>query len=151
MKDKSIFVDLERELRDICVQLKVKGRVMLQDFDLTPPQFDALLHLVKDGDQTLGELSNKMYLACSTITDLLDRMEKTGLVSRVKDEKDKRITRVVVLQKGHQVIERVLEARRQFLTTVLEGMTDSDLHLTLQTITSLNAYMSSEGSYEKHQ
>lgn len=151
MKDKSVFVDMERELREICVQLKVKGRVMLQDFDLTPPQFDALLHLVKDGDQTLGDLSNKMYLACSTITDLLDRMEKTGLVSRVKDDKDKRITRVVVLPKGHGVIERVLEARRQFLANVLEGMSDMDLQKTLKTITALNAYMMAEEDHEKHQ
>ncbi|KYD30838.1 hypothetical protein B4110_2791 [Parageobacillus toebii] len=36
---------------------------------------------------TIGELLNKMYLACST-TYLVDRMEKYGLVARVKDRHD---------------------------------------------------------------
>ncbi len=144
MSDLLQFVDLERELREICIHIKNKGRIMLHNFDLTPPQFEALLHLVNDGEQTLGELTNKMYLACSTITDLLDRMEKTELVLRVKDLKDKRITRVVVLEKGHQVIESVLEARRTFLKEALREAGNKEVEELILTIAQLNNYMSKE-------
>jgi DNA-binding MarR family transcriptional regulator len=144
MHNQEVFVDLEKNLREICINIKNKGRQMLQHFDLTPPQFEALQHLVREGDQTLGELSLKMYLACSTITDLLDRMEKSELVLRVKDLKDKRITRVKVLPKGFQVIESVLDARRQFLQGALLGVDDEALEAIVESVLKLNAFMSEE-------
>lgn len=138
MSEKHLYTELEKELREICVHIKNKGRVMLQDYELTPPQFEALLHLNKAGELTLGELSGRMYLACSTITDLLDRMEKTELVLRVKDAKDKRISRVKVLPRGHAVIASVLEARQTFLKGALAQMDEAALMALLNTITHLN-------------
>lgn len=72
------FVEIEFLLRKISVIVKRKGREILSHFPITPPQFTALLLLRDEGDLTIGELSQKMYLACSTMTDLIDRMEKTG-------------------------------------------------------------------------
>lgn len=71
---------LEKELRYIAAIIKQKGRELLTDYSITPPQFIALQWLFEDGDMTIGELSNKMYLACSTTTDLIDRMEKKNLL-----------------------------------------------------------------------
>lgn len=113
------IVALESDLRDICVKVKKKGREILSEFDITIPQFNALLYLVFDGEMTLGELSAKMFLACSTITDLLDRMEKSGLVKRYKDDKDKRVYRVKVMDKGNVIIESVLQSRRKYLSDQL--------------------------------
>jgi len=67
-----------------------------------------------------------MDLACSTITDLIDRMEKTNLVRRRKDEQDKRVVRVEVLQEGHDILARVLEKRIEFLSEKLKGVTEED-------------------------
>ena len=114
------IIQIEENFRWVCGKIKKKGREILSDFEITPPQFEALQHLLKEGDLTIGELSNKMYLACSTVTDLLDRMERNKLVVRVKDEKDRRIVRIKVLDKGHQLIEQVLQTRRQYLSEVLE-------------------------------
>jgi DNA-binding MarR family transcriptional regulator len=62
------------------VLIKRKGRDILNHFPITPPQFTSLLWLNQEGDMTIGELSQKMYLACSTMTDLIYRMEKSGVV-----------------------------------------------------------------------
>ena len=91
---------------------------------MTAPQFSALQILINNGDMTIGELSQKMSLACSTITDLIGRMEKTELVKRKKDDKDKRVVRVEVLPKGFDILEKVLEKRRGFLE---EKLNDFDL------------------------
>ena len=87
----------------------------LNDLNLTIPQFTALQILINHGDMTIGELSQNMALACSTITDLIDRMEKTDLVTRKKDDKDKRVVIIEVLPKGHEILEKVLEKRREFI------------------------------------
>lgn len=132
------IIGMEKDIRDICVKVRKKGREILSEFDITIPQFNALLYLVFDGEMTLGELSQKMYLACSTITDLLDRMEKAELVKRYKDEKDKRVYRVRVLDKGTALIEQVMLHRRQYISDSI-GMLDEkqQLHLA-QSISLLN-------------
>src|SRR5699024_8592913 len=77
-------------------------------------------------NMTIGELSQKMHLAFSTVTDLIDRMEKAELVSRMKDPNDKRIVRLKVLSKGFDVVEKVLARRIEFLSGRLVSLTDEE-------------------------
>jgi len=102
-------------LRKICFNIKKKGREILDDFNITPPQFDALQCIINCGEVTIGDLSNKLFLAPSTITDLIDRMEKNGLVQRIRDTKDRRVVKVTGLEKGYDLIEQVLIKRCAFI------------------------------------
>lgn len=119
-------VRIEENLRRFCFKIKKKGREILNDVEITPPQFEALQHLIFQENMTIGELSSKMFLACSTVTDLLDRMERNDLVKRVKDENDRRIVRIVVLDKGHELLEKVMENRRSYIQDILDGF-DEDI------------------------
>lgn len=132
-----IIIEIERELRYLCTVIKQKGREILTDFSITPPQFEALQHLKKDEDITIGELSSKMFLACSTITDLVDRMEKNELVKRVRDGKDRRIVRVQVLEKGYELINEVLHARRNYLADILVSVPEERRSFILQGISTI--------------
>lgn len=119
--------EIERELRYVSSIVKQKGREILADFPITPPQFVALQWLNEEGDMTIGELSNKMYLACSTTTDLVDRMEANELVERVRDTNDRRVVRIHLKEKGKTIIDEVLEARRSYLADVLAHFTEKDV------------------------
>ncbi len=112
--------DVERLLRTVSMVIKKRGREILADFGITPPQFSALLTLIQNGDLTIGELGEKMYLACSTATDLVDRMERNRLVARERDTNDRRVIRLRVLERGHQMLEEVMQARRKYLSGVLD-------------------------------
>ncbi|CAM2970953.1 MarR family transcriptional regulator [Hathewaya histolytica] len=121
----SILV-LEELLRKVCFDIKKKGREILNDFDITPPQFDALQWILCKKEITIGELSSILYLAPSTVTDLIDRMEKSELVYREKDEKDKRIVKVIPSKKGHNILDKVLEERRTYLSKALISMNEEE-------------------------
>ncbi len=123
MSDRTIRV--EENLRRVCYKIKKKGREILNDVDITPPQFEALQYLRNEENLTIGELSSRMYLACSTVTDLLDRMERNELVRRVKDENDRRIVRIVVLQKGHDLIKLVMENRINYVESILSQLDET--------------------------
>lgn len=107
--------DIEMYLRRIDYTIRIKGREIIAESNITVPQFQALQILIHNERLTIGELSQKMALACSTITDLIDRMEKAELVERRKSELDKRVVLVEVLPKGHEILERVLKKRREYL------------------------------------
>lgn len=122
-----LVASIEKELRYISSIVKQKGRELLSNYTITPPQFVALQWLMEDGDMTIGELSNKMYLACSTTTDLIDRMEKNQLVLRVKDENDRRVVRIHLLEEGKRIIDEVIAERQTYLKTVLDGHSMEDI------------------------
>lgn len=45
-----------------------------------------------------------MYLAFSTTTDLVDRMEKNELIVRIRDPKDRRVVRIHLLDKEETLL-----------------------------------------------
>lgn len=110
---------IEKYLRFVAAAVRRRGRVLLQEYGITPPQFDALIVLSNDGDLTIGELSGRLYLAYSTTTDLVDRLERAGFVLRNRDLSDRRVVRVILLETGRDVIEAVLDARRHYLDHIL--------------------------------
>lgn len=121
-------VRIEENLRRVCYKIKKKGREILNDVDITPPQFEALQYLIYEQNLTIGELSSRMYLACSTVTDLLDRMERNELVKRVKDENDRRIVRITVLEKGHELLESVMETRRNYVSEIMSELSEETIN-----------------------
>lgn len=110
---------VEKELRYIAAIVKQKGREIVLQYTITPPQFVALQWLEELGDITIGELSNRLYLAFSTTTDLVDRMEKNELVKRVRDENDRRVVVIHLLEKGERIIKEVIEKRQLYLQEML--------------------------------
>lgn len=117
---------LEKELRYISGIIKQKGREILSNYTITPPQFIALQWLFEHGDMTIGDLSTKMYLAFSTTTDLVDRMEKNQLVQRVRNEQDRRVVQIHLLKEGERVIEEVIEKRKDYLRDVLSDFDEQE-------------------------
>lgn len=124
--EKGHVADIEKSLRRISGNIKQKGREILNEYKITPPQFVALQWLLDHGDMTVGDLAGRMYLACSTTTDLVDRMEKTSLVVRIRDEKDRRVVRVHLLKEGERIIEAVIEKRQEYLDQLLIHFTPSE-------------------------
>lgn len=120
-------VELEWVLRRISSTIKQKGREILNDFPITPPQFVALQWLKEHGDMTIGELSTKMYIANSTMTDLIDRMEKAELVQRIRSTNDRRVVQVHLLDKGRDIIERVIRARQQYLQEIVSQFDTAEI------------------------
>lgn len=143
VSDKMV-ADLEKSLRHISVMVKQRGREILSQFPITPPQFVALQWLSEHGDMTVGELSNKLYLACSTTTDLVDRMEKNKLVMRVKDPNDRRVVRVHLLAEGQRIIEEVIHKRQEYLKNVIRNYDMQEIIQLESSLTKLHLEMREE-------
>lgn len=121
------IVKMEKDLRYIASIIKEQGRKILKNSTITPPQFSALQWLLEHGDMTIGDLSNRMFLAFSTTTDLVDRMENSQLVKRVRDEKDRRVVRVHLLPEGIRIIEEVIQKRQEYLQDVLANSNEQEI------------------------
>ncbi|MGN7476852.1 MarR family winged helix-turn-helix transcriptional regulator [Solibacillus silvestris] len=146
MKDQSTHSSesvaiLEKELRYISHLIKQKGREILSNYTITPPQFVALQWLHESGDMTIGDLSTKMYLAFSTTTDLVDRMEKSELVQRVRDENDRRVVRIHLLPEGERIIQEVIIKRQEYLREITEEFNEEEFEQLSRTLQKLHLLM----------
>lgn len=124
--DKLIEI-IERDLRMSDFIIRKKGRTILKDYDISPAQFRTLQVIINHNDEmNLSELSEKMDMACSTVTESLKRMEKLELVKREKDENDARFIKISALPKGHEIINEVIKIRREYLQEVLGALTKEE-------------------------
>lgn len=130
-------VEIESLLHTVGSLTKRQQREIMTNMDITPPQADALLALQEYGALAMGELCQKLGTACSTATDLIDRMERNGFVERVRDTNDRRVIRLKITDKGTEVIERVVEASRAHLTEQLQEMDLADKERLIQSLEQL--------------
>lgn len=136
-----IAEEVEWHLRHMSALLKQKGRELLQETPLTPPQFVALQWLKEAGNLTIGELSSKMYLANSTVTDLVDRLERGGYVRRVRASHDRRVVHVELLETGRTLIEEVIRRRQAYLAGLLSRFTPEEAENLRQLLARLHTGM----------
>lgn len=116
----ALSYELEEVIRRANGIISRRGRSILAEMGISNSQFNALLTLKEFGPLTMGELCKHLFTACSTATDLADRLEREGLVERIRDSKDRRIVRMHLLSKGEEVVEAVMNERQYFLDKVLQ-------------------------------
>ena len=121
------FEEIELLLRTTCFKVKVAGRRVLKEFDLTASQFDILQYLYFDESKRMTELSEKMGVTKSTMTGLVSRLEDAGYVKKLHFAKDKRVTVVEISVEGEKIIKKVIEKRVKFITNSLKRIDHLEL------------------------
>ncbi|MDR3541209.1 MAG: MarR family transcriptional regulator [Desulfosporosinus sp.] len=117
---------LEETLRRANTILFKHGRSVLIGMEISALQFNALLIIREFGPLTMGDLGKHLFVACSTATDLADRMERSMLVERIRDHKDRRAVRLHLLARGNQALDAVIIERQNFIGEVLEDYTKEE-------------------------
>ncbi|MBX3506565.1 MAG: MarR family transcriptional regulator [Parvibaculum sp.] len=73
---------------------------MLDEIGLTYPQYLAMLALWEEDGVTVSALGGRLYLDSGTLTPLLKRLEKAGLIARERNAEDERQVLVRLTQAG---------------------------------------------------
>jgi len=77
-------------LRRVIRATDLHSKYLAKTTGLTAPQILLLQTLRDKGQVTIGELAQEMSLSQATVTTILDRLEKRGLVYRQRSQTDKR-------------------------------------------------------------
>ena len=81
----------------------------LQALDLTYPQYLVMLVLWEHGEQSVGELGEKLYLDSGTLTPLLKRLQAKGLVERTRSIEDERSVIIRLTNSGRVLEQQAVE------------------------------------------
>ncbi len=95
-----------QSLRRIFKAIQDYSQEVSQEFGITGPQLWALKTIYAVESLSLSELSQKMYLHPSTVTGVVDRLEKKGYVFRDRGQKDRRVIQVRLTPEGKELVKK---------------------------------------------
>ena len=81
-------------------------RPLLEPLGLTYPQYLVMMVLWEQDNQTVGDICHRLMLDTNTLTPVLQRMEREGLVVRTRGIVDGRQTLISLTSKGKQLEDR---------------------------------------------
>ena len=96
-----------RHLMGVMQAMKEHVTALASEFDLTLSQLDAMKNLGEPCSQR--ELAQCLHFDASNVTDIVDRLEARGLVSRTIDPTDRRVRRLVLTPEGEAVRRKLFE------------------------------------------
>lgn len=97
--------------------------------DITRVQWIALYYIGEDEGITQKDLSDKMNIKESTVARLIDRMEKEGTVERIKNSKDRRVTKLHLTEMGKEKREAVMPIGEEFSRDGIDGISQEHLKI----------------------
>jgi DNA-binding MarR family transcriptional regulator len=87
---------------------------------LTPSQFDVIATLGDTDGLTCSELSSQTLVTKGTLTGVLDRLVKKGLIKRETVSEDRRRTKIRLTSKGNLLFQKVFAAHIDFIRPFFE-------------------------------
>jgi DNA-binding MarR family transcriptional regulator len=113
---------------------------LLDELELTYPQYIVLIALYDQDDQTVGGLGDKLFLDSSTLTPLLKRMEAMGHLTRQRDPEDERQVRLRLTPQGRSVREKGIMSRSTLLNST--NFSPAEYEQLREQMVKLRAYLS---------
>ena len=99
-----------------------------KDLGITYPQYLVMMLLWEKDNRIVGEITEKLHLETNTVTPLLQRMEKQGLIVRQKSAADSRCCIVSLTAKGRGLEDQVKEIPNCQARAIVEnGMSPEEL------------------------
>ncbi len=118
--------DIERLLLDVVKALYAQDTQIAGLLDLPVAQLRVLNVLGREASDrrlTMGELAEALGVALSTATQIVERIEKRGLVQRAHgDPDDRRVVRLALTQQGQDLLDNRRRLRRARLALALDAL-----------------------------
>lgn len=132
MADTELFSALVKQLTHV-MALEFDRR--LKSHDVTLAQWGVLRHLWEQEGRSHVELQSLLRVEGATITGLLQRMERSGLVQGRADPSDKRVQRVYLTEQGRALEPIVKHLAEDINQRTLAGFTPDEQDFLMRLLT----------------
>jgi DNA-binding MarR family transcriptional regulator len=96
-------------------------QVFLTQRGLSMPRYRILRYLQSRSEVNMSEMQDSLLVSGSTLTELVDGLVRSGLVMRMRDERDRRMVYLRLTDEGRETYREVLAFRCDRLKDVLTG------------------------------
>lgn len=107
-------------------RLRHRTRVALEPWDLSPSLARALSVLARHGDLRLSALAEKLRIVPRSATEVVDDLQRLGLVERRPDAADRRAVLVALTAEGERTSQAIQQARQAEGTHFFAALDEAD-------------------------
>ena len=132
-------------LRKIMQAISLHSRSLVKQVGLTGPQLIFLRAVAKSDEAiSVGEVAKAISLSQATVTGILERLVKRGLVSRQRSERDKRRVLIRITPDGEQILAQAPPLMQGSFLKQLEHLEDWEQAMILSALQRIVSMMGAE-------
>lgn len=125
-------------MKDMCFLFYVSSKEIvnkfnkhLNQYDISFPNYVVMLYIENSNPVFIKTLCDQLYLDSGTISPIIKRLEKKGLIERMRTEEDERRVKVQLTQKGSVLKEKFEQISDEVLTQFNMSSEDIDIYYKL--------------------
>ena len=123
-------VGMEENLAVVMMRVRRNVRTALREVvreeGLTQNEIEVLLFLQRGTFDTARDISQVRGMPRSLVSKAVDQLVRRGYVEAVQDREDRRVVRLGLLPPAQRIVERLVEARREFFSQLCQGITEQE-------------------------
>lgn len=125
----------ESALRALTILLKSSGSVTnmlkkdMRSYELNPTEFTVMEVLYSKGEQPIQIIGNKVLLASSSITYVIDQLEKKNFIERKVNESDRRVTLVSLTKEGQEKMEDIFPQHSEVIQELFKDLSEDEINV----------------------
>ena len=104
----------------------------LADIELSPREISVLLLLGDKGEMIMTDLASALEAPLSTVTRMMDRLERKAMIERFRSQEDRRIVLVREGDKGRMLRNAVRQSQLEKARHLLEPLTSGEREILLE-------------------
>lgn len=131
-----LFVVLTRALESI----KRRVEEDIKHLGLNPTEFAVLELIYSKGDQPIQKIGVKVLIASSSITYVVDKLEKKNLLVRKPCPNDRRVTYVSITEAGTNLMDDVFPKHKQAINEICAGLDGKEKIVMIEQLKKLGYY-----------
>jgi DNA-binding MarR family transcriptional regulator len=117
------------ELRPVLLRLSRELRKETEDLGVTSRQVTLLWLIRHHPGMSLRELAAEERISAPALSGHVDRLEKAGLIERIRDDADRRRVGLTLTDEGARLLKRVRARRTSWLAGRLKGLEPDELEM----------------------
>lgn len=137
MDDLSKAIDIIKTLKEIMDNIKHIMDSQFRYIDLTAPQGILISILWREGEMRISDLSKKIGLSNSTVSGIIDRLEKQDIVKRIRSQEDRRVVYVTITDDFKKKAKKHFDEAERQLGKMINRANSEELDLILERLDTL--------------
>jgi DNA-binding MarR family transcriptional regulator len=107
---------------------------------ITPPQLMTLKQIMNE-PKTIGQIVDAIHLSYSTVSGIIDRLERDGWIHRERDETDRRVTWIRKAEKTHAWVDESSFLQETDFSEFLKRLSEEELNMIKSSIELITKHM----------
>lgn len=123
-------IGMEENLAVVMMRVRRSVRTALReavrDDGITQNEIEVLLFLERGKFDTARDISQVRGMPRSLVSKAVDQLVKRGFLETCQDKQDRRVVRLRLLPPARELVEKLVQARKDFFTQLCQGITQEE-------------------------